>query len=342
MPQRPPKLRERISAAAGGAKSALGRAARRSPAVRSAYHALDGLRHRARMRAGRVRGGGGVGPANFVWIFGSGRSGSSWLRGMLADLPGFAAWEEPMVGALFGDFYHRATPADLRRKDFIMSRPTRGAWISSVRDFVLDGARHANPGLPPENLLVVKEPNGSVGAPIIMRALPESRMVLLVRDPRDAVSSKLDAAKEGSWAEEAQKRRGQAKKGDAADRRPDAFVKSQARRYVTLIGLAREAYDAHTGPKTLVRYEDLRADARATMRRVYEELGLRVDGAELARVVEEHAWENIPDRKKGSGKFHRKGSPGGWNEDLTPEQVAVVEEITTPVLDTYYPGWRHP
>ena len=32
------------------------------------------------------------------------------------------------------------------------------------------------------------------------------------------------------------------------------------------------------------------------------------------------AWENIPDRKKGTGKFYRKGSPGGWAQDLTTEQ----------------------
>ena len=37
--------------------------------------------------------------------------------------------------------------------------------------------------------------------------------------------------------------------------------------------------------------------------------------------LEGHAWENIPDRKKGAGKFYRKGSPGGWSEDLTPEQI---------------------
>ena len=46
--------------------------------------------------------------------------------------------------------------------------------------------------------------------------------------------------------------------------------------------------------------------------------------------------ENILDRKKGEGKFYWKGSPGGWAEDLTPEQVETVENITAPLLERYY------
>ena len=45
----------------------------------------------------------------------------------------------------------------------------------------------------------MKEPDGAVGAQLMMEALPESRMVLLVRDPRDVASSALDATKEGGW-----------------------------------------------------------------------------------------------------------------------------------------------
>jgi hypothetical protein len=56
------------------------------------------------------------------------------------------------------------------------------------------------------------------------------------------------------------------------------------------------------------------------------------------RAVEKHAWENVPAEDKGEGKFHRKAQPGGWREDLTPEQVGTVERITAPLLDTYYPA----
>jgi hypothetical protein len=38
-----------------------------------------------------------------VWIFGAGRSGTTWLASMLGELGAF--WNEPLVGALFGEFY---------------------------------------------------------------------------------------------------------------------------------------------------------------------------------------------------------------------------------------------
>jgi hypothetical protein len=38
-----------------------------------------------------------------------------------------------------------------------------------------------------------------VGAVLLAEALPESRMVLLVRDPRDYTASWVDAHKEGGW-----------------------------------------------------------------------------------------------------------------------------------------------
>jgi hypothetical protein len=73
------------------------------------------------------------------------------------------------------------------------------------------------------------------------------------------------------------------------------------------------------------------------MRRIYSTLGIVVDEEELSRVVEKHSWENIPEEQKGEGKFYRKATPGGWREDLSPEQARIVEEATRPLLEEHYP-----
>ena len=73
------------------------------------------------------------------------------------------------------------------------------------------------------------------------------------------------------------------------------------------------------------------------MRHIYSTLGVPVNEEELARIVEKHSWENIPEEKKGEGKFYRKGKPGGWREDLTPEQAEMVERVTAPLLKELYP-----
>jgi hypothetical protein len=204
-----------------------------------------------------------------------------------------------------------------------------------MRKFVLKEATGRFPeAVAPGNYLVIKEPNGSSGAPLLMEALPESRMILLVRDPRDVVASSMDARRTGGWQYENRRRW---KPESPVDKNPDGFVRSRSKSYVERIGFAKQAYDSHEGRKTLVRYEELRADALGTMRRIYSELEIPASEEQLARAVEKHAWENIPEEEKGEGRFYRKATPRGWREDLTPEQVQTVEKITAPLLKEFYP-----
>lgn len=291
---------------------------------------------RSRVVVAPEEAGEGLSPANIVWIFCVARSGSTWLASIMGEMGETGVWKEPRVGHLFGEFYENNPKAKTESANFIMGTPTRPAWIGSIRHFVLTGARYAFPALGPEDFLVVKEPGGGVGAPFLMEALPESRMILLVRDPRDVVSSSLDATREGSWQKEQRRASGSGRKSLTA-RRPDAVVKRSAKKYVRNMERARQAFDDHRGPKSLVRYEDLLADTLGAMRRVYSELGMEAGGdAALARAVEKHSWEAIPEDMKGQGKFYRKASPGGWEEDLTPGQVEIVEEVCAPLMDGFY------
>lgn len=317
----------------------LRRRASRSPTLRRLHGGLLKRRQEALLRlTGRGRAGEApdVDPARMVWIFGSGRSGSTWLRSMMGEMSHHRVWEEPMVGRLFGEFYARAPEENLRSAGFVMGNPIRRGWTRSIRNFVLDGARYSNPGLGAEDYLVIKEPNGSVGAPLLMEALPESRMILLVRDPRDVVASVFDAARDGGWLNEQLERDASERKA-LADRKPNVYVKRRANVYLQSVAGAKKAYDAHRGPKTLVRYEDLRTETLTEMRRIYSELGITVDGAELEKAVEKHSWERVPEDEKGRGKARRKAKPGSWTEDLTEEQVEVVERVTAPILEEFYP-----
>jgi hypothetical protein len=286
---------------------------------------------RGKIPAGDAAPVDGLRPENIVWIFGTGRVGSTWLMRMVDELEGQTLWREPMVGFLFGYLYYLWSDEKYRAtKHFILGRD-RKSWLRSMRNFVLEEARSRFPEVRGDDYLVVKEPNGSIGAPLLMEAMPESRMVLLVRDPRDVVASALDASRQGSWVHDRLNM-----PGSPADEDPTTFVESRAHKYLWYVGNSKLAYDAHNGSKVLVKYEDLRADTFGTMRRLYAELGIDVDQGELARAVEEHAWENVPEDRKGEGKFHRKATPGGWREDLTEEQARTVERITAPLLKEFY------
>jgi len=288
-----------------------------------------------------ISGGGaettGVRPENIIWIFGTGRSGNTWLSSIMEEIEGHVVWREPSIGRLFGEFYYFHSREGQRgTNNFVLGEKQRGTWLGSIRNFVMEGANGRFPRLK-DSYLVVKEQVGSVGAPLLMEALPESRMILLIRDPRDVVASFMDATRKGGW------RYGRLDKSDTklsllADEDPTAFVEERASHYLKNVGKAKEAYGSHRGYKVLVKYEELRADTLGTMKRIYSSLDIPIDEGELERAVEKHAWEAIPEEDKGEGKFHRKARPGGWREDLTLEQVRMVEQITAPLLREFYPN----
>ena len=281
--------------------------------------------------------GGDIKAENLVWIFGTGRGGSTWLAKMMGELAGSRFWDEPLVGKLFGDLYYSGTGTVQANLDnFVYARKYRDTWSRSIRNFVLESAGARFVAIAEGDYLIVKEPNGSVGAPLLMEALPESRMILLVRDPRDVVASNLDAHDEGGWL--AEQHRIAPRPGGLARRNPNAAVRRRARRYVENVGNAKDAYEFHKGHKVMIRYEELRADTLGTMKHLYSTLDIPIGEEDLARTVERHAWENIPEAEKGPGKFKRKAAPGGWKEDLTPEQAKIIEETTAPLLEELYPS----
>lgn len=272
--------------------------------------------------------GDAIDASNIVWLFSSGRSGGTWLSSMMAEMVGHTVWHEPTVGALFGNFYyddpwigdaHRSNPL------FILGS-RREIWVSLVRSFFLDAARAMFPDLGRDGTLVVRETYGSIGAPLLVEALPESRVVVLVRDPRDVVASSLDAFKPDNWGSDAL----------GAESVPPYSAEEWSRLYLRTVGNAKRAYEAHEGPKALITYEELRTETLGAMERIYSGLEIAVDDRQLAAAVDKHAWEAIPDRLKGAGRFYRKGVTGGWSADLTAEQVKTIEAMTAPLLDEFY------
>jgi Sulfotransferase family len=279
----------------------------------------------------------GIRAENVVWIFGSAHTGSTWLSRMMAEMEGQTVWNEPLVGALFDNLYYERAKHLIGKpgKHYILGDGYRESWLESMRAFVLKEASGRFPeARGADRYLVIKEPNGSLGAPLLMEAMPESCLILLIRDPRVYATSSMDAKRAGGWQYESRKKwRAQS---PVDKKSPEGFIRSRAECYLERIEFAKQAHDAHEGRKVLVRYEELRADTLGSMQRIYSALEIPADERELARAVEKHSWEKIPEEHKGEGKFYRKVKPGAWRENLTPEQIEIVESITAPLLEEFY------
>jgi Sulfotransferase family len=160
---------------------------------------MIGIKARRQLSRGQISG---IRPENVVWIFGAARTGSTWISRMMAEMEGHTVWNEPLVGALFGNLYYDRAKHLIGKtgKHYILGDGYRESWLNSIRTFVLKEASGRFPEVRgADRYLVIKEPNGALGAPLLTEAMPESRLILLIRDPRDYAASSLDAKREGGW-----------------------------------------------------------------------------------------------------------------------------------------------
>jgi Sulfotransferase family len=174
--------------------------------------------------------------------------------------------------------------------------------------------------------VVIKEPNGSHGADLIMALLPRARLIFLVRDARDVIDSLMDAMS-GGWLDEPYMGR-----LDTPEQRL-AFARSEARVWLERTRAVERAFDAHDPElRWKLRYEDLRTDTVGTLRPLVDWLGIRRSGAELRAAIADNAFEAIPPAEKGPGTQWRAATPGLWREHMSPEERRAIEEVIGPKL----------
>jgi hypothetical protein len=315
------------------------------PGADRARGAASRVRRRARLF--RARFAGRAFESRIVWIFGSPRSGSTWLLRLLGEHPAVAPMNEPLIGLYLSPFLcdlpgFEATTLDsdtfsirtvqARKPAQFFAEEFRPVWNRTLRRLIRERfmahlLRFPASKRASETLLLVKEPSGSQSADLIMGALPRSRLLFLLRDGRDVVDSELAANSPGSWISQ----EFPGARGIGADDRLE-FVTKSACKWLWRTEVVEAAFARHSGPKLLVRYEDLRRESLQQVRAVYDWLGLAVDEADLRDHVERHSFEQLPEGARGPLSFFRSSEPGAWRTNLSPEEQAAVERIIGPKL----------
>ena len=277
---------------------------------------------------------------HLLWIVCSPRSGSTWLLNLLGLQPRvvmvdephigmhLGLWSEDMLSAPCGDApTERQTWAGLRAGagNYFFAESFRGDWAPHLRSMMLARfaahARRYGDSVPAGSTPVVciKEPMGAQGADLALSVIPRARMLHLVRDPRDVVTSLLDAHRPGSWLH----RGFPDAQFDAVDRAERVRQFALRWRVRTEVGFA--AYDAHAAAGRFeLRYEDLRADPEGRLAAVCDWAGL--PDARVAEFCASLDLSRVAPDQQGDGYFHRKAQPGQWQDALSLEEVRVIEQ----------------
>jgi hypothetical protein len=286
-------------------------------------------------------------PGRLAWIFGSSRSGSTWLLRMLSELERVIPVDDPHIGHHLGvwrpiplawatakDPPKLGTLADFKRKkrDYLFSDRYRDTWMPQLRDlisarFEAQAAQDIQAAGGIENpVVVVKEP-GSHAADTIMDLFPNSGLIFLLRDGRDVVDSWLDAYKDGSWATD----EGAYPLDDTG--RP-ALIRWQSSVWLHRTEIVQETY-ARTDPdrRVLIRYEEMRDDPIAALKQICAMLGIEATDEQLEEIAGTHSFSQVPTSDKGAGREIRRANPGGWADHMTRQEITEMHEILAEKLD---------
>ncbi len=251
-----------------------------------------------------------------MWVFGHPRSGTTWLGQLLADGLNLRLWNEPYLGQFlaFTNLLRDNEPARFEDPTFWMSHPQEEHWRASLNAFFMDVI--ARQGGPEAGFagLAIKEPNGTVVAPLIVKAMPRAKFIFMLRDPRDVIASLIDARKPGSWmSERVQEEFNRTK-----------VVNQSIKRFLRIAEGLRQIEALAPGRLYEMRYERLRRDPFAEMNHLAHILGLPCDEAALRKAIDRHDYERIPDERKGPGRFVRTARVGGWQAELEAGEIAAI------------------
>ncbi len=272
-----------------------------------------------------------------AWIFGSSRSGSTWLLKMLSDLQGVVPVDDPHLGHHLGvwrpiplawaaceDPPRLSTLLEIKAEEpgYFFADRYRDAWWGPLRELICARfeaqAEESVGDLSAAELFVVKEP-GSHAAPLLADLFPTSKVIFLLRDGRDVVDSWLDAYRDGSWAIP-----GGAFPVAHEGRIP--LIRWLSEVWAFRSRAVRKAFESRPPEsRILIRYEDLRADTAVYLEQLCAMLDL--DRERLPEAVARHSFEGVPSAERGPRQAVRSARPGGWRENLSAAEQAAMENV---------------
>jgi hypothetical protein len=259
---------------------------------------------------------------NLVFIVGCPRSGTTWLQRLLAHHPKVRTGQESNIFEVnIGPqlrYWHQGSSPQNRGGLGLACYFTEEEFYRVLKSFLMTLLQPLIGPLQPGEIFVEKTPSHALFIPEIVELLPESRIIHVLRDPRDVVASLLAASH--SWG------------SNWAPGNPVAAVRMWIK-HVTSVQQVRKALPSWQFHE--VRYENLYRSPESTLKECSNFLDLEWNDKEISKAIEVNqptvvvatGGTAIPlggEVAKRSGPvvteplgFIRQAKAGSWRTDLT-------------------------
>lgn len=251
-----------------------------------------------------------------LFIVGFPRSGTTWLRALLAAHPAVAALEaesylfdHAYLGHLDASWKAERAHAGGGGKPFALSAMLdQREFDELLRRFASSVFDKIGQALPGAEVVVEKTPTHAHHAPLILRLFPEAYFLHIIRDPREVYCSTRAAARGWGrlWASQG-----------AAD---------VARRWQLLLDDAL-AIAILTPRYRQLRYEDLLSETSGGLEALFVWLGLEHETALCHKIALACSLDRLRERWSHNPAFFRRGAAEGWRDELGGAEIALVEFI---------------
>ena len=68
------------------------------------------------------------------------------------------------------------------------------------------------------------------------------------------------------------------------------------------------------------------------LRKIYHFLDIEITDDQLEKIINKHDFKKIPEKEKGTGKFFRSASIGGWKNNFNLDEQHLMNSIMGKML----------
>jgi len=263
---------------------------------------------------------------NIIWLFGTRRSGTTWLgKQLLSHNTHYL--HEPNITDHLDLPMNQAAENLIRRIDarkdtenYFFSEKYKNTWSYYLGKMILNRVNAQFNDL--SKKIIIKEPSSLLDASdILSSSTPKSKIIILVRDGRDVIDSLLNARQNLGWLVKK-------KENLLPNSQRPTFIKHRSRFWTHQMKILMNTFETKSDKNcVLIKYEDLLNNTKPILTKLYNFLNIEITDNEIDSLIKKFNFQSIPNENKGKGQFTRSASPGDWEKNFSNGEIDVMQAI---------------